>query len=347
MNRRDGSKQELYYVDFSKFLGCLLVLFIHTDLCAAVPEKFQFVAIAITRLAVPYFFVASGYFIMQNICHYSLELAIKKFYVRIMPKYIFFTIIWILQKEITLLMEGYSFQRTLITILHYLIAYPLNALWYIWATIIAVGLLWFFIKKKRLFFAINLGCIFYIWSLLCGYYYFIIEGTAVGYFVKVYLHVFISARNGVFFGFLFIAIGMACYNILVKQGWKSKINYKTVVLFIILAMLIYMLEVKFLVCIPSTGDGATFVSLVIVVPLLFVLSARDKKYFPIPSDKFILLRNLSVGVYFVHKPILWFLDLFHIQSTGIWAFIIVLFASVAICMLTYRSKNKMIHNLLK
>lgn len=183
-----------------------------------------------------------------------------------------------------------------------------------------------------------IGTILYAFALLCNNYYFVVQGTLLSGVVDGYLRCFISPRNGVFTGFFFLAIGAKC------KDWVWKWSDKKLLRLFLPLYILYIAEFV-LVYIVGTprDDGSLYIMHVLIAPILFLLTCQRQVHVNVIRSK--LLRNLSTGIYLLHLPILWFVWLR--SDLGIVNFLITLTCSIALCMLSYRIKNKWISSLLR
>lgn len=204
--------------------------------------------------------------------------------------------------------------------------YPPGALWFVLACIVGSQLLKPFIKRGKLMLAIIIGIVLYMFALLANNYYFLLLGSPFQNIIDLYLHLFISARNGFFVGFIFLAIGIFC----------SKINISprnSVVLAVFFGLCLFI-ETIFLKGKVFADEGSLFLSHLLLVPTLFL--ALKNINFCIKYELSLLLRNLSTGMYYLHKPILFVVCLFAEHQLLIFSMTLII--SLLICLLAYRTK---------
>ena len=129
------------------------------------------------------------------------------------------------------LYSGKSLLSTLRILIRTILFYPYGALWFVQACIIGVLLLYPFLKKDKLKLAITIGVFLYGFALVCNNYSFLIENTPLEKIITAYLDNFISARNGLFTGFVSIALGILCSQIYEKFSLKKKSSLLMMALF--------------------------------------------------------------------------------------------------------------------
>lgn len=291
-------------IDFLKFFFCLCVIAIHSNAFVDIGTMVGFyITQSIFRLAVPFFFVASGFFLGKKILHKpnDVDLIYKRYIKRMLIPLLFFSVINIVLESVKM-SEYMNGPLIFKEIIKHIVFYPWGALWFVQACIVGVFILYPFVVKKKLKYAIALGALLYMWALLCNNYFFVVKDTVLEPYVQVFMNNFISARNGVFVGFVYLAIG-------VGLGTSPKLMPappKTL-LCIFLCLVLYLMEITLLKNCPSMDDSALYVSQLLLVPLILVYGTQ--KSVSIHPQKCLVLRNFSVGMYLLHRPILSIMDI--------------------------------------
>lgn len=182
--------------------------------------------------------------------------------------------------------------------------------------------------------------------MICNTYYFTISETVIAKVVDSYLNIFISARNGVFVGFIFILLGTLLADNK-KMGQMCK-KYNNVILTGVL-FAFYIVEIIIVKGRTSADDNALYVTQLFFAPALFLLlssipcriSHRVSRY----------LRHLSAGIYFLHRAVLQVVQAvlirIHFPTEGFSVFMITFLISGFICIVSYKSKNEKISSLLR
>lgn len=352
MNRSE-QKEQYYVVDILKFVFCLFVICIHTNILEHFPltagywiEKLLF------RLAVPFFFITSGLLLGKKIelCKNSddIKIIIQKYTKRLLHMLLIFEPISIIINSLIYHQQGYSATTIALITLRDIVFYPKGALWYIQACIIASWIIYVFIKYKKEKLMGFLAMLFYLFALLCNSYYSLIEHTFFSKYIDFYLRIAVSARNGLFVGVPFLYLGIMLYRFTASS---NIINSNSTLLFggFVVIFGLYALELFSIRDIQMKDDGSLFVLTPFLVSslLLFALKFKGKQ-----RKYFILIRNLSTGMYLTHSPInliiyYGILGAFDVQLPGSVRLMIVLLISSLICMLSYKSKNNRINTLLR
>ena len=339
-------KSTLGNIDIAKFFFAVCIIALHTGVHNVFSGDMNFYIEKIFfRTAVPFFFVASGFFFgkkiySNNSYKHEINNSLKKYCLRLFKPLVFFSLVNIAFQLVYYIYSKININTVLLKIGQSIVFYPLGALWYVQACIVGVVLLYPFLKKKKIKTALFIGVLLYSFALICNNYYFLVDESFVKKYVDLYLTICVSARNGLFTGFLFLAIGVFFSQHHNKMTSNKKLFFCTTVLSVIVFVLEIILLKKFGL---YADDGSLYISHIIFIPFLFcALSIIPCK---IDDNITVLLRNLSTGIYFLHRPVL-FVVSFVVQSYAL-RFIIVLFVSIFICLFVYKTKMKFFYKILK
>ena len=213
-----------------------------------------------------------------------------------MYKLVVFETIAIILEIITMLLNEASLFRTVLVIGRSIVFYPLGGMWYIQAVIIAVIILIPIIESKKEWVGIVIGIPLYAYALVSNRYYFIIKDTLFEKPIQYINKVIASPRNGVFYGMLFVAIG-----ILIAKYWnfiesKRKISFLAFVFsYIALICEFVLIQGK-----EGVDDASLHIAMVFASPLLFINAAQHN----ISLSDTRLIRNCSTAIYLLHSPII-------------------------------------------
>ena len=185
------SNMKLNYnlVDFMKFICSILVIFLHTFTSRGMGYYIKL----ITRIAVPFFFMCSGYFLTDKLFEENKiirRIKIKKYIGRI----ILIDIIWsgvyvIVDHEIYL--GNLSLIKTLISIAHNLFLNGVHMhLWYLSALCVCVILIYISVNKISWRHICSISLILYIFCLFGDLYYGIIKNTFLKHIIDLYIQHF-------------------------------------------------------------------------------------------------------------------------------------------------------------
>ena len=137
-------------IDILKFFFAILIMCLHGDLFDGSLYGLYFEKLVV-RLAVPFFFIASGFFYGRKIyAKNNLESITKNYISRLAMKLLIFEPISIL---LNIAQSLFSTNQSVLVILlkavQDILFYPRGALWYIQSIIVALIILLPFIKKGR------------------------------------------------------------------------------------------------------------------------------------------------------------------------------------------------------
>ena len=295
-------KQKVYF-DFVNIVKLILALSIVAMHSALIP-RYSWVMILICRLGVPSFFVASGSFLQKKCMGDRAGEAVKAYIKRLLLPYAIFSVIWIIQLLADDAIARMSVQASLTDVLQHLFFYPMGALWYVWASILGVLMLYPFIRKGKLLRALPLGIALFMAGLLVNNYYFIAdESKWLKPIADGYLRICLASNNAPFVGFVFLLIGMLISEYFEKISGTIRTGPALALAAASCALLIC--EALFIQSkANSEGDGAFYLSQLVYVPAVFYLTTKIKLTC-IRREFSTLAKNLSTGIYFLHVPILW------------------------------------------
>ncbi len=200
-------------IDIMKLLCAILVVTIHTSPLVSVNTYLNYgLVYYVARLAVPFFFVASGYF-----CFRKTQLAnfdIKKpiaYAKRIFILYLAWSAIYLPQVGYSIYKHEKGLIWGILSSVRTFLFVGYHHLWYLLATAIAVTIISVALYKKiKLSGLLTVGFILYVVGLLGQSYFELLrplEGTILWTTFKLYAKVFTTTRNAFFEGILFVGIG--------------------------------------------------------------------------------------------------------------------------------------------
>lgn len=286
-------------IDLTKFIMAILVVVAHSAPLSDISEVWNFyVADAIARIAVPFFFVASGFFLFKKIDLKNLDDKIVKNYCYgIMSLYLTWTVIYF---PISLY-HIYKADDGLCAILEYVLNFFLRGsyfhFWYLPASVVAVLVIWYLLKKKFSLQTITLiGFLFFIIAMLArGYYGFYLmmfpEGTFVND-VMLAIGKVIPPINGLTKGLIFIALG--------AMVAKEYFDYskKTVIIGCLISLIVWNIENMFLYEF-NIWHVASNASLTLIPATLFTFLLTTKIKLRNWAG-WVILRKMSLYIYLIH-----------------------------------------------
>lgn len=344
MNEKEP-KQIYPAVDIAKFFFCLCIIALHAKGFRWLPEGYFVLDKGLFRLAVPFFFVTSGFFLGRKVMRSTQETlwnVFRNYCIHLLKILVIFESINLVLVIIRDVMREMSVSQIAVETIQKIIFHPYGSLWYIQASIIGALLVYPFVKYDKLKIGVGLGVLLYGFALICNSYYFLIEDTFLQSGIDGYLNYCVTARNGLFVGFLYIGMGILCAQIYFGKNGNVFSSEKTAVLLLGVLYAIYLVEIVFVhEGAHLADDGALFITHIFLIPvLLFVLLNCD---FSMKKETSVMLRNLSTGMYLLQRPLLLVLSIITIgtgfKMPGIYRFIFVTIASAGLCILYYRRKH--------
>lgn len=231
-------------IDLIKFIMAIFIVMMHSNCMIDISYNINYAfKWGITRIAVPFFFIASGFLLYRkiDICDIDIK-KIKKYIKHICRLYIAWTIIYLPIIVYDLLKSDKGIlSATSGFIINSIMAVSYLHLWFLQALIVSVLLVTLFLYlkfsvKKIFFIALLLYCVGLLGQ---GYYwifdYFFPEGSLIYNIFKILEKIFVTPRNGFCFGFLFFFMGVyiSASDKVVKQ---DKLIFYTAVSFILFIM---------------------------------------------------------------------------------------------------------------
>ena len=335
-------KKNYICIDYLKLFFCFCVVAIHSEIFFNFDNNFDFLIYhGLFRQAVPFFFVATGFFLGIKLFKLNdlneKNKVINKYIKRLLVPYIF----WLLVSSygVFIKFDGSLIIRIL-KFFRMVLLSPWSALWYIWATIIFLLIykLLINVTKDKLNHKVLLiiSLVLYVFALLCNNYYFVIENTFIGKIVDLYLKVFVTARNGVFVS-LFLVIGLlfAKYQNKINNISRKKIGILTFISLVLLFIEVYLTKnCNFM------DDRSLYISFIFYIPLLFMLASSYTS-----NKDSSMCRNLSTGIYFTHCVTIHYLKF--ILTNNYIIYIATIAIDIVILLILYKINNKYINKVIK
>ncbi len=275
----------------TKLIAAILVVMIHTMAFSSLSKDLWVAtSLGICRVAVPFFFIISGYFFYNLKDNSERIKKIKKYTIFYGKAVLFEAVI-----SIAYLIYLISNFPILSTIKGILFVGVTGSLWYISSMIIGFLFIIPFLKKDHYKLLVIISIIFFAFGLAGDSYYGIFSNTIIGTATDIYRNIFIMMQVGVTASVPFLTLGI----LLNKFDMVEKIKKPEIwiiiggVLLLIEAFVLYKKEIAL--------DYNLYISLLIVAPTIFIWTVKSK--IKISEKSSILCRKLSVLVYITHQPI--------------------------------------------
>lgn len=340
-----GQKKNYNSVDVLKLFFSVCVVAIHTDLHLDLPYG-DFILSLVFRLAVPFFFAFSGFMLYQKVlADVPYKTAAFAYIKRVLPAYAFFLVISLIFYTGQMwYIEGYGAAEIIPQLIFSVLLHPHGALWYVWASIIAILLLIPFVSRSKPEIGVVLGLLFYGLGLVGDTYSFLILGTGLERMIDAYMSIAGTMRNGLTVGLLFISLGMCC------AKYQERLTRRPAAVYAALAVMYaaFFFEVYSTLYMGGRDGLSLYISFIWLIPTLLLAAViTDIKF----KWNYKELRAYSVGIYYIHRPISYVLLIITIL-TGIpmlyWLwFLITIGLAVAACAIAYRFKIPFFYKILR
>lgn len=201
-------------LDLMKFICAFLIIILHTAPLSSYSRIISYgLRNIVTVVAVPLFFMCSGFILSKKLClctdDKSYNNALKKSSKRIIITYCLWSAIYFVFVVVKWLREGFTYKLVLRYIWEFFFEGSYSTIWFLPA-LLAAQLLVFLLHKKipyKNILIISLP-IYAITLLGTSYYGLITQRVGVlKRFFDIYYLLFSNMKNGLFFGFIFVALG--------------------------------------------------------------------------------------------------------------------------------------------
>ncbi len=207
---RNGGKN-INSLDLMKFIAAILVVSIHTKPLLSFNEDISFGFISsIARIAVPFFFMTSGYLFYSKIRkQQGNNQYVAKYLYRLILVYLFWSIVYFVYHAYNIYAEDQDIVHSLlIFVQNFFVDGSHFHLWYFPALIFAIALFYLLSRMMPVQMILAISFVFYLIGLFGDSYGGLIEGnSALSGILDGYESIFVSTRNGLFFGLFYVSLG--------------------------------------------------------------------------------------------------------------------------------------------
>lgn len=286
-------------IDCGKFIASILVFCIHV--CPFSNEKLAFFTQNIlARVAVPFFFISASYFLFKKVYIYNTmesKEVIFKYIKRILIMYLFWSICYMPLVIFNYLKTDKSLKVFFNTFIkNPILTGTVAPLWYLNSLMVAILIMFLLLKRKMKFKNIlKISFILYILGVAGQLYYGLISNIPViNKIYEYYFEVFGTTRNGLFFGLLYIVIG-----ILFSRD-KINLSMRKSIIGVIISFIFMTIEI--IITNKSGIDTYHDMSLamvpttILIFNILLNIKLKDRSIY-------IKLREFSTLIYLTHFAI--------------------------------------------
>lgn len=283
-------------IDVAKFLLSFLVVSIHISIFPSNKELSSFFTLCLARIAVPFFFICSGYLFFSRDNSQSVQ-ALWRVMKRIGILFIGWTAVFMIILFFTkFIHEEDPFLALFHGSIRFFLLNPFVHLWYLPAVMIGVCIAWFFYKFGMIRLALFVASLLYIIGLFGDSYYgLLMKSDGFMRVYEAYYAEFSTMRNGVFFGFPFIVLS------LIPNTKTQSTNAMLSIFFLILIIA----EYNFVRVYQLAKDSNMYFSL----PFFTYFFFHWVKGCKINISKYwsAFFREYSMGIYFIHMAYIFLL----------------------------------------
>lgn len=295
----DNNIQHNYCIDLFKLIMAVFVVAIHSQLSLSMGAVFGRVLDFIFSLAVPYFFIVSGYFLFRKIDLRALKLSeckdrISLYLKRIMKMYVIWTLIYLPLTIYGEISYGTNLAKAIVKLTRNFILIGENfyswQLWYLLGLIFAVLIIYILLRLKMcykyiLLLSVSVFAVGIVLDLLSGLDFKVISA---------YYELFKTTRNGIFYGFFYVSLGM----------YMSQKEFKVSFMDVIFAFVAVIGAFLF----KDREVLRVFTALLAVI--VFRLSLFIKIQY---LNVFTVFRNISIKIYLIH---MYFIAIYRVFYAG-------------------------------
>lgn len=202
-------------LDIAKFMSAFLVICIHIGPLLDINETANFVLVQIiARIAVPLFFIISGYLFFAKLDNerewndYANVTALKHYVFRLGKLYLIWSIFYLPFNYLLVRGDGLHAMTFLRYLRDFFFTGSYYHLWFLPALMVAVCAVYVLRRYVSLTTTIIISALLYLIGMLGNVYPQMIEELPyIGRAYHYYIQLFVTTRNGIFFGMLFISLG--------------------------------------------------------------------------------------------------------------------------------------------
>lgn len=307
-----NQRKEFSGIDIARLICSLLVVCIHTSPFGTNPAYRLpnfFLQSYIARIAVPYFFAVSGFFLFRKTTPEEFSMAPVWAFLRSMLRiYCLWSLLFLpLKMRRTLAASTHGLVYITISCIRDFIFVGFDHLWYLNALIVGVLIVALLLKcRRKPWQIVTLGFLLYLVGLLARNWIDWIRPTqailpAVWRMLSLSKKVFVTTRNGIFEGVLFVSIGM----LFAYQDFHFSIRHGLLGLLVSMALLLGETAHA-----TRWGSGKVYDMYLFSLPVcffLFYLTANVS----LPSRSiYRRFRSFSALLFYLHPFVIILLEIF-------------------------------------
>lgn len=273
-------------IDLLKFIFSFFIIGIHAQIFKNIlPVAYYTITMGLFRIAVPFFFVVSGYYFYQKL---QKNKPIKPYFMKLIKIFVIFELLEIIIFSPFFLMY---FKNVFYYIWKIVSTGLGGAYWYLTSLILSLLIMMPLWKKKRLYPCFLAGLLMYLFCMTNDSYSPFFIHTHIQKLAILHTQIWSWPQAGLCSSIFYLSIGA------IISKYQPQIKYLHMILFISFGLLIF--EAYFLQS-RNPYDGNCYLSLMIFTPML-LLYCLQHPYIGIDTKR---LGQMSLYIYMMHQLIL-------------------------------------------
>lgn len=323
-------KKEYTLINVLKFFCAILVIAIHSIYGKTNSEYFLKTT---ARIAVPIFFIISGYFIYNKVEKREFK-RLNKYALHIFKLYIIWSIVYLIFAYDEFFVYDNITKNLLYITKNFLFIGTYYHLWYLISYFVAIYIVYFMYNKLGIKFSLIISLILYLGSLLADSYYGLLPPCKLMAMVDIYIYLFGEMGNSFIWILIFIFLGMA----IKKYNLNTKMIHYKMILTIVFCLFITENYILRYIGISRDNNMSIFLLLLAPIIVMYILTLEEK--FKISFNKYNkFFKDSSLYIYLVHPLILKYIMLFSTLKKSFNMFVIITILSVLITYIWYLFKE--------
>ena len=296
-------KNKYDLINFWRFISSILVVAIHT---VTRHQDLGYFIVVFSRIAVPFFFICSGYFLYNKLYENNKDVRRKNIYKyikNIFSIYFLWSIIYLIFNY-NVYFGNINFIKEIILLIRSFLFIGISGhLWYLSALCFSVYLLYLLIWKLQFKFEhiCIISILLYIFSSSGDLYYGLIDNTIWGKFINVYIFFFGSVGTSFMQGLIFIVMGIGIR----KYSLANKIKRPIIV--VAISYVLFIIEhITLRYFNVISRDSNTSIFLLVLAPYIFItlLKYESKYNFKWVQKYSNVFKDISLTIYLIHPLII-------------------------------------------
>ena len=207
-----SDRKQYSALDLAKFIAAVLIIILHTNPFSSYSTAISFgFRSIITVIAVPFFFLTSGFLFCKKLNSLKDEEKseyFKKYFKRLVSMYLFWSVLYFIFVAIGWARNGVVLMDVLQYVKRFIFEGSYSTLWFLPALMTAVTVVYLLHKKVSYDKIFLMAIPFYVFACFGSSYYGISEKLPIlSTCYDIYFSFFDTIKNGILFGWIYVALG--------------------------------------------------------------------------------------------------------------------------------------------